>query len=653
MRTILPAMALLLLLSVLAGCPQPVVIHVLVEPHCEGTNPRHCMLPWPSGQWLAEDSSTTTGYHLAYDPEGVPRNDEWEPFDAEPYTLRDGFSPASVLLTTFAADVDTEAIDGLALEGMDELSLLPDSPTVLLDLSTGERIAHWVEVDARAHEGSSSGMDGEPELFYLHASARLEGNRSYGVAIRGIKLVDGTDAMAYPVFEALRDGVITDAEVIEAQRDGYEEMFTVLETAGVDRDSLVQAWRFHTASDDNITRDLLAMRDDAMERMPVGSGECVADEIQEDFDGNTFRRIDGTFKVPLYVDSDEAGARLVRGPDGLPEFQGWADAPFTMLIPQSLAGPDDEPGRLLHFGHGLMGTAEGEGGGGYLRGLGNQYGLVTVATDWWGMSLPDVVTVTLALANVSEFPKVGERLMQGVVNHLVMTRSFKGACRTADFALVDGEPVIDEGEPYYLGISQGGIMGGTVMALSEDISKGALLVGAANYPLMLSRSVNFAGDDGYEAILVPWYRRRIDREILMAMVISFWDYAEPNPFLPHIFDDPFPNTPPKQILYQVGRHDAQVPNVASDFAVRTMGIPQLDPPLLDLHAVDVVSGPVPSAYVYYDFGAPDPGPGNGLRDDNSVHGSQRQLEATKAQLNAFWQPEGMVMSFCEGVCDPE
>ena len=653
MRTNLSAVVLVLSFALLAGCPQPDPIHVLVEPHCEGLNPRACMLPWPSSAWQAEDAATATGYHLAYDAEGIPRNDDWDAVDVSPYALRDGFSPASTMLTAFAADVDVAGTEGLAIEGMDDLSLLPDSPTVLLDLTTGERVSHWVEIDARAHEDDQTQVQPDPQLFYLRASGRLQGNHAYAVAIRNIRLADGTDAVAWPAFAALRDDVLTDADTLEQRRESYEEMFTALEADGVDRAGLVEAWRFHTASDANITADLLAMRDDAMGRMPPGSGTCTAEEIQEDFDGNTFRRIDGTYTVPLYVDRDGPGARVVRGPDGLPEFQGWAEAPFTMLIPHSLAEPGTDPGRLLQFGHGLMGTAAGEGGGGYLRGLGNEYGMVTVATDWAGMSLPDVPTVALALANLSEFPKIGERLMQGVVNQFVLTRSFKGACRLEDFALVDGEPVIDEGEPYYLGISQGGIMGGTVMALSPDIARGALLVGAANYPLMLGRSTDFAADDGYEAILIPWYRRRIDREFLMQMVISVWDMAEPNAYMAHMFDDPFPGTPDKQILYQVARFDAEVANIASDFAVRTMGIPQLDPPLLDLPGIAAEAGPIPSAYVYYDFGAPDPGPGNGLRDGNSVHGDQRDLEATKEQLNAFWQPDGMVINFCEGICDPE
>jgi hypothetical protein len=635
----------------LASCdePEPDPIHVLVEPQCEGTNPRHCMLPWPSSRWL-EEADTETGVRLAYDADAMPLNMDGDPFDVDAYRIRDGFSPASTILTTFAADVDTDATAGLALEGLDPLSLELDSPTVLLDLETGERIAHWVEVDARAHEDDAGALVKDAELFYLRPSARLQEDRSYAVAYRNFELIDGTDAEAFPAFAALRDDVLTDVPLIEDRRASYEQMFAAFDEAGIDRASLVQATRFHTASGANIWGDLLAMRDDAMDRVPVGGGECTVEEVQDNVDGNTFRRIDGTFTVPLYMDGDRPGDRVVRGADGRPEFQGWAEAPFTVLIPNVLAEPDAEPGRMLHFGHGLMGSAEGEGGGGYLRGLTNRYGMVSVATDWWGMSLDDVPTVAMALANVSGFPTVGERLMQGVVNNLVMTRSFKGACRTMPEMLVDGEPVIDEGEAYFLGISQGGIMGATTMALSQEMTKAALLVGAANYPLMAGRSINF---DDYEAVFVVWYHQRIDREILMSIMISMWDHAEPNAFLPHLVADPLPDTHVKQILYQVSRTDAQVPNVASDYAVRTMGIPLLDPPLLEIYDIDVATGPLDSAYVYYDFGIGPPPMMNIAPVDNEAHNNQRNIDSAKEQMNAFWQPDGAVINFCDGACDPE
>jgi hypothetical protein len=295
-----------------------------------------------------------------------------------------------------------------------------------------------------------------------------------------------------------------------------------------------------------------------------------------------------------------------------------------------------------------MGAADGEGGGGFLRGFGDDYEMVTVATDWQGMSEDDITTVAIALSEVGSFPSTGERLMQGMINNLVMIRSFRGACRTMDAFLVDGEPVIDDGESYFLGISQGGIFGATVMALTPDVSKGALLVGSMNYPLTIGRSVDFKE---YEAVFRVWYPNRIDRELLMAMMISMWDFAEPNPWMPLLMTEPPPGGEPRQILYQIARDDSQVPNIASDAAVRTMGIPMLSPTTVDVWGIPSETGPVPSAYVYYDLQRTPSPPGNQAPDEgNHGHEDQRDVPAAREQMNRFFQPDGMVEDFCGGPC---
>jgi hypothetical protein len=241
--------------------------------------------------------------------------------------------------------------------------------------------------------------------------------------------------------------------------------------------------------------------------------------------------------------------------------------------------------------------------------------------------------------------------MQGVINNLVMTRSFKGACRDLAELQVPSGPAIDDGDPYWLGISQGGIMGGTVMALSQDITRGALLVGGANYPFLIGRSVDFYA---YEVVFKVWYPERIDREVLMAVMISMWDHAEPNAWLPHVVADPLPDTPAKQILYQVARDDSQVPNIASDTAVRSMGIPLLTPSPVMPWGIPTSEGPEDSAYVYYDLGREPAPPGNlAPTEGNGAHGDQRWLDAALEQMNGFWQSDGQVVHTCDGPCDPE
>lgn len=654
-------MRFLVLALLLIGCPSseeeptPAPIDLLVADGCEGMAPinHHCLLPWPSDTWLVDDPSTVTGKRLEYNPDAFPLNINGAPFDVSAYSYRDGFSPSSQILTMFDPDVDTFNTPGLAHEGEYDKSLAADSPTIILNLDTGERVPHMVEIDARAHEDDQTQFVPDKALLYLRPARNLEPNTSYAVALRNIVLADGTTAEPNAVFEALRDGTITTSQTIEDRRARYEAMFASLETAGVPKGDLVQAWTFHTASDENLTKALLHMRDDGLARMADAGFECTVEDVQDSPEDNVrFRRIDGTFKIPLYMDGDQPPVRAVFDDDGIPVFQGFAEAPFTVTLPAALAADDAEPGPLLVFGHGLMGRADEEGGGGYVRRISQELGMVTVATDWQGMSGTDLVSVAQALSDVGKFPATGERLMQGILNFMVVTQSMLGACKDLPEFQVEGRTVIDgDHEPYFLGISQGGIFGGTLMALSPDISKGALLVGGMNYPTLIGRSVDF---EEYEIIYKTWYPERVDREIMMSIMMSMWDFAEPAPWLRHLFREPLPGTPDKQILYQIARHDSQVPNLASDMAVREMEIPLLEPALLPVWDVPVEPGPLPSAYVYYDTLAPPTAEGNNPDDeDNGAHGDQRHYDATVQQLGAFWQPDGAVINFCDGVCDPE
>ncbi len=639
--------------AVVAGCdPEPDPIVVNIDAWCEGSTPLHCMLPWPSDRWLIDDPTTDTGKRLNLSSAAIPLNTDADEFDVSAYNIYDGFSPATAMLTVFPTDVDVTATPGLAVEGFWSLSLEENSPTVLIDLETGERLAHMVEIDMRAHEEDVPGLGQSLALLYIRPATRLLESRRYGVALRNIRLIDGTEATATEAFAALRDNTRTTSSSLETRRARYEELFSILEESGVDRSSLVQAWSFTTASSRSIRSDLMTMRDDALERVPIGGGNCTVESvIEDDNDERRFRRIDGTFRVPLYMDEDGPGARVARGEDGLPSFQGWAEAPFTLTIPHVVAEEGAAPGRLMGYGHGLMGSASGEGGGNYVRRVAQEFGYVVVATDWQGMSDRDVVTVGIALSNVSTFPKVGDRLKQGVINNLVMIRSFKGACSQLPELQVNGQSVIDDGPPYWMGISQGGIMGPSVLALSPDIPKGAFLVGGISYPLMIGRSVDFYE---YEVIYRTWYPERIDREILMNMMSTLWDGAEAATWAPHLTKDPLPGVEAKQVLYQVARLDSQVPNIASDLAARTMGIPQLAPAAQSIWGIPEEEGPLSSALVYFDFGAdPLPAGNEAPEDDNGTHGDQRYTDGSRHQINAFFQEGGMIENFCDGPCDPD
>lgn len=639
----------LLYLALLAGAACEETTEVLqVEasrPECENLNPQHCLVPWPSSRYLVDDPSTITGKRIALLEAAMPANRWGETVTPDPYNRHDGFSPMTSMMTVFDGELDTST---LPAEDRVADSLAADSPTVLLDAVTGERVPHFSEIN------EWQGTDLAHAAFYIRPAVRLKEGHHYIAAVRSLRKKDGSGVQPSAYFLALRDKRTASADEVEARRGAFETIFTKLTDAGVDRGTLLEAWDFHTASGQSAWRDLVAMRDDAMMRVGAGGLGCtVTSTVQDDGNAHIYRKVLGTFTVPLYMTTAEPGAVLNRGPDGLPKYNGTAEARFTAIIPKSVearVGAGGAPARLLTYGHGLMGDG-GEVGSSFQRGFLDRFQIVGVATDWWGMSEPDTNNVAEALGQLGDFPTVAERLTQGVINTLVLTRSFAGVCGQLPEMQVNGRSVIDPTEKYYLGISQGSIMGTTTAALSQDIDRFILNVGGISYPIMIIRSVDFPD---YNMVLQAWYNDKLDTDLLMVMLASLWDLAEPATYASHLLTDPLPNTPVKRILYQIGRYDAQVPNISSDIAARTIGLPVMTPSVYDVWNLETTAGPADSAYVIYDVGA-DPVPlgSRAAEMDNVAHERVRRTESAQLQMDAFMAPDGVVNNYCTGPCDPD
>ena len=630
----------------LGACSSDDKLDVTVDnADCENINPNHCLMPWPSSRYLADDAAMPTGRHIELPAASMPANQWGEQVEVDSYRRYDGFSPMTSMITVFAGQIDDS---NLPAENQLPDSLLPTSPTVLLDAVTGERVGHFSELN------KWDGTDLERQAFYVRPAVRLKENHRYIVAIRDLKKVDGSAVAPSDYFRALRDNLSTELAELEARRPLFEDIFGKLEGAGIDRKTLIEAWDFHTASGQAGWQDLLHMRDDANTRVGTGGVGCTVTKIEEDY-GNAeiFRRVHGTFTVPLYVENDQTGARLVRGADGKPMFNGMAEAPFQVTIPYSVKTRIEGGGtgaRLLTYGHGLMGERH-EVHSSAQRKFMDRFEIVGLATDWWGMSEPDVNTVAAALGQLGDFPKVAERLTQGMLNTLLVTRTIAGACASNAAFQINGQTVFDPTEKYFLGISQGSIFGTTVAALSQDIDRFILNVGGMSYPIMIIRSVDFPD---YNKVIQAWYPHKLDTDLLMVMIASHWDLSEPATYAPHIIKDPLPNTPVKKVLYTIGRYDAQVPNISSDIAARTMGLKALRPAVYEPWQVEMVDAPTDSAYVIYDVGAaPVPLGSQAAAEDNVAHGGVRRNEAAQLQMDAFMAKDGTIRHFCNGPCDPD
>ena len=615
--------------------------HVDFPEGCDPLVPEYCGYPYPSDAWLAADATTATGFRLAIPQEAIPDPPAQTPFDTAPYERLDGFTAAPQLLALFPVPPD---LTGIA--GQDDIgrSLQDDSPTVVLDLDTGERVAHWVELDVKA-------ADDAERTLYLRLAERLTEGHRYGVALRGLVDSAATPIEPSEAFVLLRDGTITDDAALEARRASYETLFDTLEQAGVDRGELTLAWWFQVASAESIHGDLLAMRADALDRLGAEGLGCTIASAEDGYggDGITYRRVTGTYTVPWYLDSAEAPSRIVRGADGLPAYQGTQEVGFSLILPQSLASAGT-PGPLVTFGHGLMGDADDYMTWGTIRDIAQRGAAVLVATDWAGMCTDDATAVAQAIIDPSLFVTVAERLQQGMINQIALTRTFSGVCADLPEVQADGVSMIDPERRYFVGVSQGGILGATLTAVSPDIDRAALLVNGAVFPFMIERSIDFVP---YLPLWESAYTHRLDQVFLLALSEELWEHAEGSGYLASLGEG-LADIGPKRVLSLAASNDAEVPNLSTDWAMRTAGMPVIRGSAREPWGLEVVDAPWDGSGGFtLDFGD-DPVPtGNEAPPDNDGGHWYVPTSDLALQVMLHFFETGEVTMPCDGTCDPD
>jgi hypothetical protein len=669
----------------------------LTDPdNCEVLNNVECLLPYPSSRFLVPDPTTATGLRVQIPDSALPQV-TGAPLSAAPFNQLDGFSPMVQILMHFPQGVDLEASDASRLltpgccnqpagppwintRTHDERSLDADSPTVLLDVVTGERVLHWLEPDSRAAQL-------ERQALIMRPAISLTPGHRYIVALRDLKAPGGADVVAEPAFAVLRDMRATTVEAIEARRQTMDEqVFDVLVANGIGRDDLVLAFDFVVQSESQLTRQMLSMRDQGyayvaqVEADPEMVNFTVAEVKQYDCsapDEVVWRDVRGTFKSPLFLTAnpDLPGApQLNVDADDMPVPNGLMDAVFTISIPCAVLAADTSMVHPIVLGHGLFGTGQSmTDGAPRFAGQVVPWTYVAGATDWRGLSLTDLGFVVNSVVGVGEsqlhnFAAFPDRLRQGMLNTLVLARMMKRGLFNRDtetFRTPEGWPVFPgpDREMFYYGISLGGIMGTWLASLTPDVERFHLDVPAVNFSCLLQRSTQFRA---FDVLLAGIGITDPLQSILgLHLIHELWVSAEPAGYVRHVTSDPLPGAgPAKRILYAAAWLDKQVSNQCTEIAVRSLGLPNLVPGSLQrgLPGIGDASGPLGSAYVMYDTGAFDlfesahqvhiPPLANTIPTEVcDPHSDRRNIPAAIRQLANFLRPEGRVENFCDGDCD--
>lgn len=671
---------------------------------CEVLNDAECLLPYPSSRFL-EPAATATGYRLAIPQAGMPAPNGPAVLP-DPLNELDGFSPTVQVLMSFPGGVDLELSDASRLldpeccgqppgppwietRTQTDRSLDPGSPSLLIDVETGERVLHFLELDAGA-------TDPARQILFLRPGESLVPGHRYVVAIRGLVDGDGEPVRPEPAFAVIRDRRPTTIPAVEERQQRFEDdIRPVLRRAGVARHDLQLAFDFVVQSEDQLTRQMLAMRDQAFDWLADREAEQAAspatppiftvDSVEEldcsDPSVVAGRIVRGTYQSPLFLEGDllNNSVQLMNvDADDLPLQNGVTNADYTISIPCTVFDGSGDVARPLVLGHGLFGRGDSlvvqiSALAGAALG---EFDYIAGATDWRGLSGQDLFWVAgqilgIGTNQLNNFPALPDRLRQGMLNTLVLGRMMKRGFFNVDPAFqVDGEGVFPgpAEEMYYYGISLGGIMGTWYAALMPDVERYGIDVPAINFSFLLQRSTQF---NAFEAIFNGiGLTDPTDVALGLQLLHELWVSAEPAGYARHVTRDPLPGSgDPAKLFMTVAWLDKQVSNQASEVAARTLGLPNLTSSIaqgfVGIPDVDTdVAGPQESAMVIWDTGSFDildpaqepfiPALANEI--PSSVcdpHGFRPTIPVSIEMLVDFLRPGGQIENRCDGLCDAE
>ena len=608
---------------------------VLLTTGCDPLVPDQCGFPFPSDVWLVDDPKTVSGHHVQFGPQTLPSVNHLQ-VDPAPRTGCDGFSPGMTVLTLLPGATAT----GLPDENTLPLSVTTQSPTILLNTRTGQLVPHIAELDMSADSD-------DQRSFMIRPVVRLDDNTRYIVAIRKVVDQSGKLLAASPAFAALRDGTNFADASIDRRRTKYAGLFDQLAKAGIEKSSLQLAWDYSTASRENNTRTMIAMRDAALAVVGADGPSYTITQVVENPNAHIRRRILGTMHVPLYLTQAAPGGELSVDENGLPKQNGFADYPFLVQIPNSAV--TGKPGAILQNGHGLLGHKE-EGQNGYMAELCDDKNFVEIAVDLVGFASDDVNIFIEAIGrNIGSFKHIIDRQQQGMINQLLAMRMMKGGFAREPMAQFGGVSAIDPTHSYYRGDSQGGIMGTTYMAISTDVTRGLLGEPGMPYSLLLNRSEDFTP---YSILLQGTTNSNFfSIQILLGLMQMFWDRSEPNGFAPYITENPLPNTPVHNILLLAAIGDHQVTPLGAHVLARAIKAQNMKPVNREVFGLANADAPfMGNGITEFEFGLPlAPTTNIPMMAGDDPHDKVRVLP-TASSLTDIFLRTGVIQNPCGGPC---
>ncbi len=618
------------------SCFEPEEQLVMI-PHsdgCDNINPIHCMLPFPSDAFLVDDETKVTGKRINYLPASLPGSGSKSTIEIPLINQMDGFSTSTQIMTAFSSTPELFNISN-------QNNILPSinigHQTLLVNLENGDLVEHWVELDARAE-------DGEAVILHIRTVKHLNFNTEYGVLVHGLMDISGQLIQPSEALNAIINEDTTDSIDIENRRNDINNLidYFVLEK-DVIKSEIQAIWSFTTNSADSALGPIIQMRDDALDRIGGGIG-CTIDSVDDNYgeDNLTLRRITGTFTTPQYTLSEYTPTLINRDENRMPVFVENREVPFIMTIPNIKNETNDMP--ITIWGHGFLGLADGGP-----RGWAYTYQTAMLTTDITGFSNVDYDPISFALLDPNYFSHHSASLEQGMINHVVMARTFSDACSNLTEFYEDDSKIINTDEIHWGGYSLGGIVGIPVMSLSPDINRGALFAGGGPYTLIAERSGAVQGLY-YAFSLDISYENQMDRAVIMSAVIQqLWDVVDPDAYSAYL-NGGYSGLYENQYVSLNSIGDQVVPILSADRMIRSSGAVIMESSVYHPLETSIWTEGDNSASiaVYFDgnFTAPEEnifGPGN------DAHG-YLWYPSEPAEIAFRFILDGEIYDACEGDC---
>lgn len=646
--------------------PESDQLNAALEASPEGCNlidTGSCFLPFPSDFLTVEDADSPTLRRVNF-PEGQLENSSGVPLDPTAWNELDGFSPATPIVV-LVPGLDAEKTN-LPPQSDIAMSVTAESATVIVDLDTNQLVPHWAELDQRAEDPAQSSLVIHP------ASSLLETHR-FAVALRDMRSADGAQIEAPITFQVLRDNITTAGSALEDLRPDYESVFTSLGDAGVERSNLYLSWWFTVASADGLAGNVLRMREDAMGKLNGGAPAFEVTGVStDDLEDGIAKVVEGTYEVPLYLESDQPGALMTFNDAGQPVQSGVYEARFVCTVPaQAMETGEARP---VVYGHGLLGGAE-EAASGHVQVTAAELNAVYCGTDAIGLADEDTAFAGQVAGDVNNVVPMSDRLQQAILNYLYLGRlmlNVDGLATSEEFTTDGGAIALNTLEAYWDGNSQGAILGGAVTAVAQDWTKAVLGVGGMGYSTLLQRSVDF---DPFASIMQASYPNPVEQQVLFGVIQMMWDRGETSGYVQHLTDKPYSLTPPHEVVMDVAFGDHQVANVTADNIARSLNIPLYEPVLpADVDDVEnsqrfydlspIRKFPHSGSALFYWYSGTLPPPDGNITPEMSdqflaecsggadtvactdPHEDPRRQPEVIAQKNAFFAPDGVVINVC-------